>query len=84
MPHKFRNTLTLNAFCGNGGSAASLVMQGRAIMELSPMANQQQQPQNEPRKAQPGRESPDRDREDMERPDGEEQRRREDDKKRPQ
>lgn len=50
------------------------------------MPNNQQQPQNEPRRAQPGQESPADGREDMERPDRERERNRErqDQTKRPQ
>lgn len=50
------------------------------------MPNNQQQPQNEPRRAQPGQENPADGREDMERPDHEQERNRErqDQTKRPQ
>ena len=50
------------------------------------MPNNQQQPQNEPRRAQPGQENPADGREDIERPDREQQRNRErqDQIKRPQ
>jgi hypothetical protein len=66
--------MLLHVFSRNDATDRTLIRQGRATAELSLMPNNQQPPQNEPRRAQPGQENPGRGREDMERPERDEDR----------